>query len=201
MTTKIINKYNRKTPLIGVTGKTHKSAAEAKASFQLFKYGIVPCEDKFEQEFIDAEGKTFRACPDFVHSATGVFFEFKTRKLNGKKTKTVADEAMRKVEEGIARGWIKSKDLTFKRLENAWNHSIQKVAAVARQLPPSTPLVLLYEDEQDLNEERRCARNGVFMLSLKNLSVFTMFLKMASIGLAVRFKRNGFEFSVMPHVS
>jgi hypothetical protein len=32
------------------------------------------------------------------------------------------------------------------------------------------------------------------MLSLKNLSSFATFLRMASFGLAVRFKRNGFEW-------
>jgi hypothetical protein len=196
MTTKITTKYNRKNPLIGVTGKEHKSAAEAKASFYLFnRYSIIPCEDKFDQEFLDATGKKFRACPDFVHPTTGVFFEFKTKRMNGKKSKAAADQAMRKVEDSIANGWVDARKLTYKRLENAWNHSIHKVAAVAKQLPKNVPLVLLYESTQDLNEERRCVRNGVFMLSLDNLSLFGSCLKMASVGLNVDFKRNGFCIS------
>lgn len=196
MTTKINNKYNRKTPLIGITGKKHKSAAEAKASFELYKYGFVPCEDKFEQTFFDAEGKPFKACPDFKHEATGVFVEFKTRKMNGRKSKAAAERAMQYIKQQIAEGWISEDGRMYNQLEHAWNHSIHKVAAVARQLPQNTPLVLIYESEQDLNEERRCARNGVFMLSLRNLSAFAMFLKMAGFGLQVGFKRNAFEFSV-----
>jgi hypothetical protein len=194
MTTKIIGKYNRKTPLIGVTGKMHKSAAEAKASFELYNFGFVPCEDKFEKTFFDAEGKPFKACPDFKHEATGVFVEFKTRRMNGKKNKETAERAMQKVEQQIEAGWIKEDNRTYQQLEHAWNHSIHKVAAVSNQLPANMPLALIYESEQDLNEERRCVRNGVFMLSLQNMSLFATVLRMASLGLAVRFKRNGFEW-------
>jgi hypothetical protein len=195
MTTKIIDKYNRKTPLIGVAGKKHDSAAEAKASFELYKYGFVPYDNMFGQVFFDAEGKPFWARPDFIHLATGVLAEFKTKRTNGKEFKARADKAMQDVEQQIAAGWVKESHRGYKQLEHAWNHSIHKVAAVSNQLPLHTPLVLIYESDLGLNEERRCKKNGVFMLSLQNLSGFAMFLKMASLGLAVGFERHGFEFS------
>ncbi|WP_156895673.1 hypothetical protein [Massilia putida] len=195
MKSKIIDKYNLKTPLIGVTGKKHDSAAEAKASFELYKYGFVPYDSMFGQVFFDVEGKPFWARPDFIHLATGVFAEFKTKRTNGKEFKARADKAMQDVEQQIAAGRIKESHRGYKQLEHAWNHSIQKVAAVSNQLPLQTPLVLIYEKALGLNEERRCKKNGVFMLSLQNLSGFAMFLRMASLGLAVGYERHGFRYS------
>jgi hypothetical protein len=52
------------------------------------------------------------------------------------------------------------------------------------------------QTEADLNEERRCARNGVFMLSLDNLQAFNGFLLFASMGLDVGFARNGFRYGM-----
>jgi hypothetical protein len=197
MKTKISDKYNRKTPLTGVTGIEHKSAAEAKASFELYKYGFIPYENKFPQVFYDAENKPFWACPDFVHVDTGVFAEFKTKKMNGVKSKANAEKAMQRVEESIAAGWIKESGRNYKRLEFAWNHSIKKVAAISNQLPLNTPLVLIYENDKVREEdENRCARNGVFMLSLSKISAFALFLKLASLGLTVGFERQGFHYKV-----
>lgn len=195
MTRKIFDKYNRKTPLIGVTGTKHKSEAEAKASFELYKYGFIPYENKFPQVFFDAENKPFWACPDFIHVATGMFAEFKTKKMNGKGFKARADKAMQEVERQIAAGWVKEENRTYKQLEHAWNHSIQKVAAVSNQLPLNTPLVLIYEnDKVREKDENRCVRNGVFMISLEKISAFALFLKLASLGLAVGFERQGFHY-------
>lgn len=179
---------------IGVSGTLHKSKAEAKASYKLAQYGWVPCEQPFPQQFQDSEGMKFWACPDFFHPKTGFYAEFKTRKLNGVKNKARADDYVAKIDADIQQGFIRPKDKLFKLLDRAWNHSIQKIAAVSKQLPSTSPFVLIYEDEQDLNEERRCARNGIFMLTLANIGAFHMFLKLASFGSAVAFERNGFRF-------
>ena len=182
--------------LVGVTGKTHKSAAEAKASFKLYSHGWVPCEADFPQEFIDSEGTRYIAQPDFHHPATGFYAEFKAHKMNGKGTRRAAVAAMAKIDSDIEQGFIARSKRPFKALENAWNHSIQTMACKSAQLPSSTPLVLIYETEQDINEERRCARNGVFMLSLANLQSFNAFLLFASMGLDVKFSRNCFRYGV-----
>lgn len=187
-------KYNKSHPRIGATGHEHKSAAEAKASFVLAPFGWIPYENPFPLIFADSEGESFRACPDFYHPATGFYAEFKAEKLNGKGTKQAADKAVAEIEKGVAQGLIpKSREL-YKKLKNAWNHSIQKIACCSKQLPANMPLVLIYEKEQDLNEERRCKRNGIFMLSLENMHAFNFFLRMSSIGLDVGFSRNGFHY-------
>lgn len=191
-------KYCSKDKFTGVTGKTHKSAAEAKASFKLHPYGWVPYEAKFPQKFVDDKGTEYEAMPDFIHEATGFYAEFKAHRLNGKKTRSAATAAMAKIDKEIAQGHLDPAKRPYRELLNAWHHSIQSMACKTAQLPSETPLVLIYETEQDLNEERRCARNGVFMLSLENLHGLNSFLLLASLGLDVSFSRNGFRYGVAP---
>jgi hypothetical protein len=191
-----MKKYDPKARFTGATGKTHKSAAEAKASFKLHPHGWVPYEEKFPQKFIDDEGTEYAAMPDFIHTATGCYAEFKAHKLNGKKTRNSAFAAMAKVDNEIAQGYLDPSKRPYRELENAWHHSIQSMACKTAQLPSHTPLVLIYEKQADLNEERRCARNGVFVLSLENLHCFHGFLLFASLGLDVQFSRNGFQYGV-----
>lgn len=192
-------KYDSKNKFTGVTGKTHKSAAEAKASFMLYPHGWVPYETKFPQKFVDDEGTEYEAMPDFIHEATGFYAEFKAHKLNGKKTRRAAIAAMEKVDREIAQGYLDPAKRPYRELQHAWHHSIQTMACKTAQLPSHTPLVLIYEDAADLNEERRCARNGVFMLSIDNMHCFHAFLRFASLGLAVEFQRNGFQYGVAVH--
>jgi hypothetical protein len=198
-TMNIRSKYDssNSTKFLGVTGKTHKSAAEAKASFVMYRYGWIPCEAPFPQEFIDSEGTTYTAQPDFHHPTTGFYAEFKAHKMNGKGTRRAAVAAMAQIDSDIAQGFLSASKRPFKALQNAWNHSIQTMACKTAQLPSHTPLVLIYETAQDLNEERRCARNGVFMLSLENLQSFNGYLLFASLGLDVGFSRNGFRYGVV----
>jgi len=96
--------------------------------------------------------------------------------MNGKGTKRAADASMAKIDADIQCGYIPASKRPYKALHHAWNHSIQTMACKTSQLPSDTPLVLIYETEQDLNEGGRCARNGVFMLSLDNLQSFNGFL-------------------------
>jgi hypothetical protein len=116
--------------------------------------------------------------------------------MNGKGTRRAAVAAMAQLESDIAHGFIAESKRAYKTLLSQWNHSIQTMACKTAQLPTNTPLVLIYETEQDLNEERRCARNGVFMLSLDNLQCFSGFLLFTSLGLDVGFSRNGFRYGV-----
>jgi hypothetical protein len=195
------SKYDPKLPRVGVTGVVHDSAAEAKASFRLYQHGWHPCTERFPQTFVDSEGTEYRACPDFYHPATGFYGEFKAHKLNGKGTKARADAAMARVEADIVSGYVNASARPYKAREHAWNHSIQTVACKTKQLPSHTPLVLIYEkapaDDNDAeNEEKRCARNGVFMLTLDNLHTFNGFLLLASLGLDVQYTKRERRFGV-----
>lgn len=191
-----VKKYDPRNKYAGVTGKQHLSIAEAKASFKLHPFGWVPCETPFPQEFTDSEGTTYTACPDFHHPATGFYAEFKAHRMNGKKTRRAAIAAMAKIDGDIAQGFIDPSKRPYKALEHAWNHSIQTMASKSAQLPMHTPIVLIYETMQDLNEERRCERNGVFMLSLDNLHSFNAFVFFAGLGYDVEFNRRDFRYGV-----
>jgi hypothetical protein len=109
------------TRLVGITGKSHKSAAEAKASFSLYRHGWVPCEAVFPQEFIDSEGTRYTAQPDFHHPATGFYAEFKAHKMNGKGTRRAAVAAMAQIDSDIAQGFIAAGKRPYKALLNQWN--------------------------------------------------------------------------------
>lgn len=162
----------------------------------LHPHGWVPHSEKFPQKFVDPESTEYEACFDFYHPATGFYAEFKAHRMNGKQTRRAAIAAMAKVDEDIAKGFLAPGKRPYKALEHAWNHSIQTVACKTAQLPSSTPLVLIYERSQDLNEERRCARNGVLMLSLENLHCFNGFLLFASLGLDVQFSKHGRRYGI-----
>jgi hypothetical protein len=194
----MMKQYDINAKFVGVTGKNHKSVAEAKASFPLYyQAGWIPCETTFPQEFIDSEGTTYHAQPDFYHPATGFYAEFKACKMNGKGSKRAALAAMAQVDMDIASGFLDLAKRPYRELQNAWHHSIQSVACKTAQLPRDTPLVLIYEKLADLNEERRCARNGVFMLSLENLQSFNGFLVFATLGLDVGFTRHSFNYQMV----
>jgi hypothetical protein len=190
---------NQKT---GVLGTKHRSVEEAKASFILHPHGWIPYETKFPVRFIDSEGTPFDAMPDFFHPATGFYAEFKTRRMNGSGSKNQSAKYMNDWESNVLAGKKKGgeRNERYAQLEKAWNHSVHKVAAVSKQLPSSTPLVVFYEKDIDLNEERRCARNGVFALSLENMGAFQLFLKMASFGVVLGFRRNNSVYAGNGHV-
>ncbi len=138
----------------------------------------------------------FLAQPDFHHPATGFYAEFKCRRMNGKSNRRSAKAAMAQVDVDIATGRLAASVRPYRALQHDWNHSIQSMACKSAQLPSDTPIVLIYESLADLNEERRCERNGVFMLSLDNLPTFNGFLLFAGMGLDVGFERRGFKYGV-----
>jgi hypothetical protein len=99
-------------------GKTHKSAAAAKASFPLhYQAGRIPCEVRFPQEFIDSEGTSYRAQPDFHHPATGFYAEFKAHKMKGKGSKRAAVAAMAQVDMDIASGFLDPDKRPYRELQ------------------------------------------------------------------------------------
>ena len=103
---------------------------------------------------------------------------------------------MAKVDNEIAQGYLDPAKRPYGELENAWHHSIQSMACKTAQLPSHTPMVLIYEKQADLNEERCCVRNGVFMLSLENLHTFNGFLLFACLGLNVQFTKHARRYGV-----
>jgi hypothetical protein len=186
--------YDPSQPLIGVTGEAHLSAAEAEASYQLAPLGIVPCTDFYPVTFQDAEGAPFRAKSDFIHSASGVLFEYKCGKLNSLKHQRSACSAQARYQKRKARGFINARNRQAEMLKAGWNHSLKKQAAVVAALTPAK-VVLILKEEPDAKQAERLAKAGVFWRTLKNVPGYALFLRLASLGLAVGFTAQGHSFA------
>jgi hypothetical protein len=187
--------YDKNFPVIGVTGKPHLSAAEAKASFHLARFGIVPCDDYYPVTFQDPKAVSFNARSDFIHKASAVWFEFKCSRLNGLKTKANAAKAEARFQEREARGYINNRNRQSEILKASWSNSIEKQSAVINTLTPAK-VVLILKDEPDEKEARRLEKKGIFYRSMKTISVFAFFLKLAFLGLDVGFQTSTHAFSV-----
>jgi hypothetical protein len=179
-------KYDSSRPLIGATGATHDSAAEAHASFRLAHLGIMPCPSAYPITFRDRDGVTFVARSDFKHEASGVWFEYKASNLNSKTTKATADKAEARVIRDEALGFVNDRNRLYKLLQAQWCHSVHKQAAVVKALTPAR-VVLLLKHEPGEEEAKRLSKAGIFWRTLGNVSVFALYLRLAAQGLDVGF--------------
>jgi hypothetical protein len=80
-------------------------------------------------------------------------------------------------------------------LKAGWNHSIKKQAAVVAALTPAK-MVLLLKEEPDDAEAKRLAKAGIFWRTMRNVSPFAFFLRLASLGLDVGFAASQHSFGV-----
>jgi hypothetical protein len=193
--TEEIMTYNRACPTIGVTGRTHQSAAEAEASFCLAPLGILPHDFAYPVTFTDADGTTFTARSDFRHEATGVLFEFKAGPLNGRTTKQAADSAVARVSRAEALGYVNATNRTAKLLDAQWNHSRHKLKAVVNAMNPAK-CVLLVKDIPTDKELAKLDRAGIFVRHVGSMRSFALFLKLAAAGLGVGFTDGVFRFGM-----
>jgi hypothetical protein len=185
--------YEPSRPLVGATGLTHQSKAEAQASFSLACLGIVPWNEPYPVTFKDANGTTFTARSDFIHEASGVRFEFKAASLNSIQTKAYANKALARVRRDEALGFVNDRNRNYKMLKAGWNHSISKQAAVVAALTPAN-VVLIFKHEPSPVQARRLGRAGIFWRTMKTLPVLVLYLKMASQGLDVGFSASASRF-------
>lgn len=158
---------------------SYDSKAEASASHLLAAHGIVRESGLLPVNFKDADGEQFAAKPDFIHSATGVYFEFKDSFLNGTKTKGTAErqhQASRSGSPGF-------KDLSF-----SWSNSAVKLGIVQEGIAAAGgALVALFWHEPDRKTIGRLNRKGIFWTVYGSPSWRSLlgFLKMRSHGLPV----------------
>jgi hypothetical protein len=178
--------YDESQPRLGATGLEHASAAEAKASFRLAPLGILPHDVAYPVTFKDRTGATFTARSDFRHERSGVMFEFKASNLNSKTTIATAAKAEARVMRDEALGFLNPRNRTFRLLDAQWNHSLYKQAAVVASLSPAS-VVLVLKEAPDAKEAERLTKAGIFWRTLKTISPFALYLKLAALGLDVGF--------------
>ena len=178
--------YDRSQPLVGVTGATHDSFDEAKASFRLAPMGIMRCTETYPVTFTDRKGDTFTAKSDFKCQASGTWFEFKSATLNGRTTLATAKKAEATVRRNDALCFVTKGTLRYRLLESQWCHSRYKQAAVVNTLTPAN-VVLVFKHAPGDVAAKRLAKAGIFYRTLDNVSVFALYLRLAAAGLDVGF--------------
>lgn len=187
--------YDESKPRQGATGLEHASAAEARASFTLARYGITPWDSAYPVTFTDAEGTTFTAKSDFRCEPLGLLFEFKAAPLNGRTSKRAAINAEARVSRDDALGFLDQRNRAYRLLDAQWNHSRYKLAAVVKALTPAK-CILLVKDIPTDKELAKLDRAGIFVRYVGNVRTFGLFLKLAAAGLDVGFTDGVFSFGV-----
>ena len=182
---------------LGAQGIYYRSAPEAKISFPLFDIGINSHDVLYPQSFVDDEGTAFNAMSDFLCVYTGIFFEFKNGMLNGLKTKTFADNAMRAFNKQKARGWITKKNEALKTLIASWSASATKFRLVQEQLAASGQCsVMVYDQLPDEDTIGRITRSKVFwcVYGDETWRAFMSFRTLARYGFKSDYEINGHIF-------
>lgn len=189
--------YDYSTPRLGVTGRTHASNAEARASYQLFDIGIVPSNAYFKGSFIDRDRETFKAKTDFQHRWSDLKIEFKAGTLNNQSSKRNAAYDMRAAKMDFSSGRINAKKFATRTQENTWSNSIYKQLIVQKAESPMN-MVVTFESLPSEAEQARLNRAGLVWTTLQSISAYSLFATLAQLGLAVAYTNHGYRISTMP---
>lgn len=149
--------------------KKKQSNPERLALPVLARYGFKPCHDQFfPVSFVDVEGETFNAKPDFYNPDLGIYVEVKDSKLNGKKSKRTAENARKSIDP-----WRLQKHSTYYQIECDWNHSAAKQAIVQRTLTPAR-FIVVFTRTPDEATMKRIINSGIEAYSLDRFSWYML---------------------------
>lgn len=166
---------------IGHDGKPYDSVAEAKASFRFAELGCIPAKGTFDQTFSDADGTPFHAKPDFYHSLTGLYIEFKCATLNGVKTKANSEKQLADKEA------FKGNLTMFDRLKFGWNHARRKHAIVQRALTPRNYIVV-FDKPPAWQDAFDYYKAGIVFCPMSALPSYLAKVRLAQRGVNVSFQ-------------
>ena len=134
---------------IGAAGVLHPSIAEAKLSFPLHTLGLLSSETFYPEPFTDGEGEGFRAKRDFRDSyIPDISIEVKSGSLNGLRSCATAANALAKVENEYAGGFISSDHIDYRRLAASWSASVTKFKLVQLQEAAAGRVVIMVYDKK-----------------------------------------------------
>lgn len=171
----------------GYNGELYDSKAEAVASFRFAELGCVPCKTKFTQSFIDADGKEFRAIPDFYHPKAEIYIEFKCRKLNSVTTQETSKNALQG-----RRRYRQGEPWRIDYLNCGWNHSKASKSIVQETLTPQRYIVVFDDPPSDVEA---CAylRAGIVFCPMSALPSYLAYARFIKIGLKVSFQLHYYD--------
>lgn len=182
------------TNYIGPDGRHYDSKAEAAASRRFRQLGCIPTDAAFPHTFTDAEGKEFRAKPDFFHPASGLFIEHKSAPLNSRTTKSIADRAI------ASKQAFKGTLSTWDWLCDGWNHSKHKHAIVQRELSPQN-FVVVFDQAPTAKEAMAYKKGGLVFIAMTALPSYLLYARLAKAGIKagflLRYRASDTEQSVL----
>lgn len=164
-----------------MTSYTFDSKAEAAAFPEFQRLGCIRASGPYPQTFTDANGTGFRAKPDFYHPASGLFIEFKSAPLNGRKTKATAERA--EASQLERKGFLTRYDW----LQCGWNHAKAKQAIVQRQLTPQR-FVVVFDKPPTFAEAMKYMKAGVVFIPLSALPSYLLHARLAKAGIQTGFQ-------------
>ena len=131
-------------PNIGANGVIHPSEVEGLLSFPLLDVGFASHEAFYPDRFITDKGETFRAKTDFKDiRIEGISLETKGGSLNGLTSRASAANALARVDQDYANGYIKEEDIDYRRLMVSWSASVYKFKYVQLQEAAAGRIVLM----------------------------------------------------------
>jgi len=169
---------------IGYGGVSHDSQTEAKASYKLADFGFLHSGKKFDKRFLDSEGTSFGAYPDFYHARYGLHLEWKDAELNGVKTvatseSQLAGQRQRRGGPNIPKDW----------LDYGWNHSKNKQAIVQAAYTPDR-FIVCFAKAPPFSEALAYLKAGVVFCTLASLPSYLGYIALKQRGLCIGFSES-----------
>jgi hypothetical protein len=139
---------------------------EQLAAAALNPLGFVSCNSTLlPYSFTDKDGNTFNAMADLHHPDLDLYVEVKCSHLNGKTSKTTAENAYNRIEPAKRYG----KNRTYYQIQNGWNHAASKQAIVQSKIG-NPQFAIVFTQPPDADTLGRIERNGIQAFSLKRFA-------------------------------
>jgi len=170
--------------LIGYNGHIHDSAAEAKASFQLAKFGIYRCNDFYPVTFTDSKGQSFPARQDFYGEDLNLSVEVKAADLNPVKNKASSNKQI--ADKRVYRSFNNQPLLLKDWLDFGWHHARRKQCIVQHKLTPQN-FIVAFVKPPSIDAARTYTKDRLVFMPLSAIPSYIAYLKLQRRGLAVSF--------------
>ena len=165
------------------------SKAEAIAAGKFAKHGAIRFNSLFGVDFVDKNGDTFRAKPDFWHQQFDIYIEYKPCGLNNKTSRKSAENKMNS--QAMYRG---GKVTRHDELLHSWSNSAYKHSIVQEKLGYLN-FVVCFEKNPTLKEAKSYEKRGIKWCTLMSLRNYLAVMHFQKRGLAFSFKLETDEYT------
>jgi hypothetical protein len=118
-----------------------------------------------QHSFADKDGRVFNAMADFWHPDLDLYVEIKHSHLNGKTSKTTAENAYDRIEPAMLYG----KHASYYQIQAGWNHAAAKQAIVQSKIG-APQFAAVFTKQPDNETLKRIERQGIQAYSLRRFA-------------------------------